>query len=158
MVHLANDEKTLWEGGPGWSNFLGQLLFALLLAAAGVALLVLLGQSVEGVAIASAILIGLGLLLLLIVVVKRAMSRFTVTTQRAIVERGIISRHVFEIELSNVRDLQLRQSFAERVLGTGTLEISSAGRDTAEVVFNGVPSPDQVKELVRQGMRQIGKS
>lgn len=157
MVQLASDERLLWQGAPGWSNFLGMLSFAVLLVAGGGAIPFVPAEPVPGIGAASAILIGLALVVFAVVVVQRATRRYTVTTQRAIVEQGLLSRHVFEIELANVRDLQLRQSVWERVLGTGTLEISSAGRDTAEVVFAGVPSPDQVKEFVRQGMRQTGK-
>jgi hypothetical protein len=36
------------------------------------------------------------------------------------------------------------------MLGHGTLEFSSAGRDTAEVVFEAIPRAKAVKDLVTQ--------
>lgn len=153
-MQLAADEKILWQGGPAWSNYLGMLLLILLLLAAGVALPFLPAETVEGVRTAGYVLIGLAVLLFLIVAVQRATQRYTVTTQRAMVRRGLLSRHEWELELRHVRDIQLKQSFGQRVLRTGTLEISSAGRDTAEVIFAGISNPDGVKELIRQGMRQ----
>ncbi|MGH7772024.1 MAG: hypothetical protein ACREQA_07265 [Candidatus Binatia bacterium] len=35
-----------------------------------------------------------------------------------------------------------------RILNYGTLELSSAGRDEAEVIFAGIPDPKSVKQLV----------
>lgn len=154
MVHLSSDETIQWQGRPAWSNYLGWLLLIFLLLATGVALPFLPAHPVEGVRTAGYALIGLATLLFLIVAVQRATQRYTVTSQRAVVRRGLLSRHEWELELRHVRDIQLKQSFGQRLLGNGTLEISSAGRDTAEVVFAGISNPDAVKELVRQGMRQ----
>ncbi len=152
MTKLAIDERMVWTGRPAWSTFLGSFLLGAILFVVGVISPedpVKFGNAFRIILIAGALAVWGNLLL------QRVSVRYEVTSQRAIVERGLLSRHVSEIELANVRDIQLRQSIEQRLLGAGTLEISSAGRDTAEVVFTAIANPDAVKELVRTGMREI---
>ncbi len=151
MAQLAADERLVWAGRPAWSNYLWSLLLGGILFALGVMIPedpARFGNAFRISFIAAALAVCGNVLL------QRASLRFQVTSQRAIVERGLLSRHVSEIELANVRDIQLHQNFGERLLGLGRLELSSAGRDTAEVVFDGIAKPDGVKEFVRAGMRE----
>ncbi|MCI0695543.1 hypothetical protein L0337_26495, partial [candidate division KSB1 bacterium] len=43
----------------------------------------------------------------------------------------------------------------QRVMRTGDVELSSAGRPGAEVVFKGVKYPQDIVDLVRQRKREI---
>lgn len=153
-MQLASDERILWQGGPAWSNYLGLLLLIFLLLIAGLALGFAFVHADDALRYTGFGALGLAVTLFGVVVVQRATQRYTVTSQRAVVRRGLLSRHEWELELRHVRDIQLKQSLGQRMLRTGTLEVSSAGRDTAEVVFAGISNPDGVKELIRQGMRQ----
>ncbi len=66
---------------------------------------------------------------------------------------GLLSRDIAEIELRHIRDIQLKQSVYERIVGIGSLALSSAGRAEAEVLFEGIPDPGGVKEVIRQATR-----
>jgi uncharacterized membrane protein YdbT with pleckstrin-like domain len=150
MAKSEQNEELVWKGKRAWSYFLGRIVLGLLLLAVGALLIVDPTMRIAGWFVGA-----IGMLTWLNVWLNRVAWRYTVTTQRAIVERGLLSRNVSEIELVNVRDIQLKQTFLERVFRVGTLEISSAGRDSAEVIFLGIPDPDGVKEYVRQGVRPL---
>lgn len=153
MIRLGPDEQKLWEGGPAWTYFLGHLLAGVVSLVVGLTLLLHGKFGWVGAVFALVALVPPA-----VAWIQRISVLYTVTSQRAVVERGLLSRHVWEIELANVRDIQLHQSIVQRLLRMGTLEISSAGRDTAEVVFRTIPHPDKVKEIIRSGMRSSVKA
>ncbi|QDV40929.1 Bacterial membrane flanked domain protein [Stieleria neptunia] len=79
-------------------------------------------------------------------------SRFTtltVTDDRTIYQRGIISRETSEVQHDDVRNIQLDQSFGERLLRVGDIGISSSGQDDLEVVAKRLPHPDSIIKLIR---------
>lgn len=149
MTQLAPDEHTVWKGRQAWPTFLGSILLGAMLVTFGV----LVWGTSKLSPVAEVLFFGGGLIIWARVLVQRVSVRYEVTSQRAIVERGLLSRQVSEIELINLRDIQLRQSLEQRLFRVGTLELSSAGRDIAEVIFTGIANPDRVKDLVRAGMR-----
>jgi uncharacterized membrane protein YdbT with pleckstrin-like domain len=95
------------------------------------------------------LLYGLGLIIVLWVLYDHFSRRYLVTDSRVSVRLGLLSHHVSEIDILDIRDIQMRQSLWQRILGTGDLFFGSAGRPEDEVVFEGVKHPAKVKELVR---------
>ena len=80
-------------------------------------------------------------------------SRFTtltVTDDRTIYQRGIVSRETSEVQHDDVRNIQLDQSFAQRLLKVGGIGVSSSGQDDLEIVASGLPHPEQIIELIRE--------
>ena len=64
--------------------------------------------------------------------------------------QGVLARHVHSIRVEDLRNVNVRQSVMQRLLGVGDVEFSSAAAADVEVVFFGVADPMRVKELVRQ--------
>ena len=93
---------------------------------------------------------GLGILVFLGIWLDRKQRKYTITSERVITRFGLIGRKVSEVELKNIQDVELRQGILQRLVGTGTLGFSSAGRAGVEVTFEGVSDPEGVKELVRR--------
>ncbi len=80
------------------------------------------------------------------------LSRFTtltVTDDRTIYQRGIISRETSEVQHDDVRNIQLDQTFGQRLLHVGGIGISSSGQDDLEVVVKQLPHPEKIIELIR---------
>ncbi len=61
---------------------------------------------------------------------------------------GIISRDVHSIRVRDLRNINVRQSILQRILGIGDVEFSSAGGAGIEVTFFGVKAPLTLKEEV----------
>lgn len=72
-----------------------------------------------------------------------------VTNERTIWARGIFDRETSEVQHDDVRNIQLRKTLIDRILGVGRIAISSAGQDDMEIDIRGVPSPSKVADAVR---------
>lgn len=79
--------------------------------------------------------------------------RWVLTTERLRVVRGILNRSTEEVELTRVRDVSFEQSLAQRALGIGTVTVVGTDATAPTVVMHDVEEPEQVKELVRQAVR-----
>jgi uncharacterized membrane protein YdbT with pleckstrin-like domain len=75
------------------------------------------------------------------------------TTERLRVVRGILSRSTEEIELARVRDVSYEQSLAQRALGIGTITLIGTDATAPMVMLHDIEEPEQVKELIRQAVR-----
>jgi hypothetical protein len=73
----------------------------------------------------------------------------TITSERTIWARGIFDRETSEVQHDDVRNIQMRQTLVDRILGVGRIAISSAGQDEMEIDIRGVPQPGHVAETVR---------
>jgi len=81
------------------------------------------------------------------------LSRFTtltVTDNRTMYQEGIISRERSEVQHDDVRNIQLDQSFVQRLLKIGSVAISSSGQDDMEVVARRLPNPERIIQLIRE--------
>jgi uncharacterized membrane protein YdbT with pleckstrin-like domain len=127
------EEEVLWEKRPAWREFCGSLLI-------GAALLPLYG---------------IGFFVLLYVFIERFRRLYFVTGERVVCESGILSRDVNEVDIIDLRDISLHQSLWQRLLGTGDVEFSSAGRPGVEVTFRGVWRPREIQDIVRRRKREL---
>jgi hypothetical protein len=74
---------------------------------------------------------------------------YAVTTNRVIVQRGILSRDFDEIPVNKVRALDVHQSMVQRILGFGTIKITSEGENPiANEAWRGIPKPWEFQKLV----------
>ena len=77
--------------------------------------------------------------------------RLRITNHRVIDERGIIMRSSSEVLHKHVRNIRITQTFWQRIVGIGDIEIDSAAGDgEADIRIANVPYPDGVKRLVDQ--------
>lgn len=75
--------------------------------------------------------------------------RLRITTHRIIDERGIVMRETSEVLHGHVRNIRITQTFWQRIVGIGNLEIDSAAGDgEADIRIANVPDPDGVKQLI----------
>ena len=74
---------------------------------------------------------------------------YRVTTQRIVMEKGILSKEIDELDLRVVDDTRLHQSFLERLVGIGQVEILSADKTESDLVLSDVANPKQLREIIR---------
>ena len=72
----------------------------------------------------------------------------TVTTRRTKLREGILDKHTNDILHEDVRNIQVTQTFFQRLFGVGTVAVSSAGQAEMELEVNGIENPTKVKELI----------
>ena len=80
--------------------------------------------------------------------------KLTVTNDRTTLRRGILAKNVTEVWHQDVRNVQLDQTFLQRIFDVGKVGISSAGQAEIEITVNGIPDPDRVKELIDEHRRR----
>lgn len=99
-------------------------------------------------------LVVVGLVLFAIWWLKCKGTTLTVTDERVRLRKGILSKSITEVWHQDVRNVQLEQTFFQRIFGVGTIGISSAGQNEIEVNVSGIPDPERVKELIDQHRRR----
>lgn len=79
---------------------------------------------------------------------------YRVSNQRIIVETGVFSKRIEEIDMRVVEDFKLEQTFLERLLGIGDIVIVSSDRTSAQQTMWGLPEPREIRELIRASAYQ----
>jgi uncharacterized membrane protein YdbT with pleckstrin-like domain len=87
---------------------------------------------------------------------RRLATTYTITTQRLVIRRGILSRAEQHSRVDRVQNVTTNQSVLQRLLRVGTVEFDTAAGEDDELKFAGVGSPHDVVEAVRQAQRQSG--
>jgi len=161
------DERTLAKVHPVVFRARPLAAFAVILvalAALAVFVFSLAGMTVAGVAFGESPVLGpislltwVGAIMLLMIVglvgywgVDSRFTTLTVTDDRTIYREGIISRETSEVQHDDVRNIQLDQSFVQRLLNVGGIAVSSSGQDDLEVVAKRLPDPERIIRLIRE--------
>ena len=71
-----------------------------------------------------------------------------ITNKRTIERRGILSRKTNEVVHDNIRNLQITQTFWNRVWKVGQIGISSSGQDGIEILVKNLPRPHELRKTI----------
>lgn len=74
--------------------------------------------------------------------------KLEISNKRTVRKEGIIRRHTSEVLHDHVRNVEIRQSFVQRLLNVGYLGISSSGQDGIEIEVRDLPRPYELKSLI----------
>lgn len=89
--------------------------------------------------------------------IKTHSIEYRLTNERFFVKRGIISRHIDELELFRVKDVSSSQGVFQRLLGYGNILVLSTDDTCPKIVVEGIKSPVEMKELLRKTYRAARK-
>lgn len=92
-------------------------------------------------------LLVLGLLLQLYI--GALFTKLTVTEDRVILRKGIISKRTSELRHRDIRAIEVKQSILERLFNVGRIGISSSGQSDLEIVIGGIVDPQSVAQELR---------
>lgn len=93
---------------------------------------------------------GLGLLLLLIWWMQCRFTVYKVTNLRVIEQIGMLSRSTNEVRHVDVRNVKVNQGIFQRLFGTGSVAVSSAGQSDIELTMKSIRDPNNVVGIIRQ--------
>ena len=99
---------------------------------------------------AGLVLIVAALVILVFIWYDSVSQTLTITSKRTLLRKEQTSKDPTEIEHSKVRYLQVKQNALERMLGVGTILISSVGSSYVEISFPGMKNPEAAKELIER--------
>jgi uncharacterized membrane protein YdbT with pleckstrin-like domain len=131
---------------PSWWHFTREILLAVALVCGG--LYVLFAAPID-------FRIGIGVIAAAVLTIASATLRrrntsWSLTSDRLIERRGLVASHRREMELADVRSIEVDRSFAQRLLGIGNVMIASAASADFMIKLWDVPDPERVAEMLRQ--------
>ncbi|NLX98142.1 MAG: PH domain-containing protein, partial [Rhodopirellula sp.] len=77
---------------------------------------------------------------------RRMSVRYLLTTQKFVHERGILRRKTDRIESIDMDDISFEQGPLERLVGVGTIRITSSDRSHPELLLPGIENARRVSE------------
>ena len=172
-------ETVIWEGSPSLKLLLIQVLRTLIVATAAVVAAIFVhplavsffedlsakgGRGPRDGSPATLILmviVGSYLVIRAIVlstsVMRLRTTRYRLTNQRLVVEQGILSRTLDEVDLRTVDDSGFSQSPLERLQGIGTVWVVSSDRSTPRLTLRGIPDPRSLREKIRENAYRMSQ-
>jgi uncharacterized membrane protein YdbT with pleckstrin-like domain len=107
---LASDERVLFEGNPAVLPSIGAWVITLLTLGLAAIVYFLRARSV----------------------------RYRITTQRVIVERGVFSKRMDQVDLYRINDYVVERPFMQRIVGTGNLTLETMDKTSRELAIVGL--------------------
>jgi hypothetical protein len=178
-VSLPCVEQVLWEGHPSFLLMVGRVVGFLLalvlwplagyvfvahavpLAARFIKPLQRLLRDDSSLTLVVAIAVGVVLFLkgvgMLLALARVKATHYRVTNQRILVETGLLSKSLEEIDLRYVEDLEFQQTFLERLVSIGRVLIVSSDKLAPKMVLNGIRDPRGIRELIRSHAYQVSQ-
>jgi uncharacterized membrane protein YdbT with pleckstrin-like domain len=144
---LNPGEEIVVDVRPHWT-FLGRPLVAAVIVLAGA--IAAVAEAAPGIvdAILAALVI-LSLLWLMARYARWATTAMILTNERLVQRRGVLSRRVRELPLTQIGEVECRRRVRDRMLGCGDVMVTSVSQ--GREVFEHLPRPSGiVKELHRQ--------
>ena len=159
-MDLLDGERILWQGRPSWRAHLGFYLLWIPLALLPVIVAGLLEATDTGTGLPYWQWLLISIVLLVGVVVWDALQRYAtlylVTTQRLRVRRGILSRKEQTARFERVQNVNISQSFLDRLMKVGSVEFDTAGSDVDDSGFHytGIADPQRLVRIVAEYSHQ----
>ena len=143
-------ERVLCECRPALRGYWKSWTYTALLMLIAVAALSIMGSFLAG-----SIFLVLALAYALTTWVSaRYYESWTITSDRIVQRKGILSRYTSEVELADIRNVQVLQSALWRLLGVGSVLISTAGQSGIEVSIRAIPEPQTIADLIRRARKR----
>jgi uncharacterized membrane protein YdbT with pleckstrin-like domain len=147
---LTSGEKVEKSLHPHWRTVVSPFLIGLILVAGSVYVAYLTpddtkGNWIQWITVGIAVLIGIPLVI--VPLLSWRTTHYVITTHRVMVRKGIVSKSGKDITLSKITDVSFSQTALDRMLGSGTLSIESAG-DSPNEAFEAIPRSDRVQQLL----------
>jgi len=96
---------------------------------------------------------------------RRMSVHYKITTERIVVERGLLSKRMEQIDVYRINDYTVERPIGQRIMGTGNLVVNAMDRTTPQIRIAGLKTDvvqlyEQVRaateaEKRRRGVRMI---
>jgi uncharacterized membrane protein YdbT with pleckstrin-like domain len=152
-------EETLWKGSPSWTLLIGHLAVIVVtlvvipllahFAAKATSDLLTADRIVRAGWWITMILVLLESLAFLFSLARLRSTVYTVTNQRVMIETGMLTRSLGEIDLRYIDDSQFFQGVMHRMVGIGNVTLVSSDKAMPVYVLRGIRDPRGVREMIR---------
>ena len=84
-------------------------------------------------------------------------TQYTLTNQRVMIETGLLTKALSEIDLRYIDDSQFSQGIIDRMLGIGNVTLVSSDKTSPVQVLRGIHDPRGVREIVRSHAYKVSQ-
>lgn len=131
---------------PSLWRFAGHLVLAVLPLAGAAYVLLYQRQHLRYVPL----LVLVSCLLFGLVLLARRATNWSVTSERLIQREGIFSTRRREVELADIRSVEVSQRFSQKLLGLGDVVVASAASADYLIRLLDVSNPDAIADVLRK--------
>ena len=150
-MNLLEGEELVWQGRPSWRSMLAFYLewgFFALLPVIVVSVAVKVGNANWPIWVGIVLTIVLLAIVLGIGWLRRLITLYTVTSQRLLIRRGILSRKEQAAHIDRVQNVSTTQNLLQRLLRVGDVDFDTAGSADYDFRFAGVSAPRDLREII----------
>ena len=122
---MNESHAALLEARPSWWNFFWHLLFFWLIVP------------------------------LVIAIVRRNSLVLRVYDDRVSLERGLVSKQVSDVFITDITDIQVTQGFWQRLFGLGDVDLGTSAVEGWEEAAYGLPRAMAIRELILSQRRKL---
>jgi len=106
-----------------------------------------------------AFLILIGFLWLAVRGLRWVRTVYAVTSNRVIIQKGILGKDFHDIPVTQVRGVDVHQSIGQRILGYGTVRVSSEGGSRlGNEDWNGIPKPFRFQKMIEDATQGVARN
>ena len=84
-------------------------------------------------------------------------THYTITSERLRIVEGVLGKEREDIELIRIQDIDIRQTFRERLLNLGDILIAGHDATRPKTILNNIKDPEAVHELIRRAILSARK-
>jgi hypothetical protein len=71
-----------------------------------------------------------------------------ITTKRTIDQHGLFSKDTSDVLHVDIKNIQIKQSFLDRVWNVGQIALSSSAEHEEEILIKDIPNPEKVRQII----------
>lgn len=163
----AGPEETLWKGTPSPKVLIGRVVGLVVIIVAIPWIAHWAASNTQDLDKASnlikigwwvtAVVFVVQLIRLGIALMRIRSTLYTISNQRILIEHGILSKSVSEIDLRTIDDTQFFQSLTARILGIGNVTLISTDKEAPVLVLHNIHDPRALRELIRSNAYRMSQ-
>jgi uncharacterized membrane protein YdbT with pleckstrin-like domain len=126
--------------------YMGQIILGTILTSAGATLLLKAVQPMQ----LGFVLLAIGIVIWIVIPLAHRSVSWRITSDRLIEQRGILATSRREVELQDIRSIEVTRRLRQRLAGLGNVVVASAASTDYLIRMTDVYDPDGVAETVRK--------
>ena len=95
-------------------------------------------------------LIGIGILIIIVSLIRARTVNWSLTSDRLIEKRGLVASRRREMELADIRSVEVTKRVMQRMIGLGDVTIASAASADYAIRLHDIFDPDNAAETIRK--------
>lgn len=88
------------------------------------------------------------IIIFLTIIIMRIQLEVIIKDDKLIIVKGIISKHVTEIFIGDIRAIDIKQNIIERILGFGDVMIATSATSGYEIIIENIGAPHKLKQEI----------